>query len=366
MQNLFSKNNIFTYPNKSKKGLFSSLLIILLFIVIIFIIFLFYKVYSPSSIKNSYQEFVVKEGETVKQISGNLKNQNLIHNPFYFNFYIFIKRADKKLKTGVHQINTKMSVADIANILCGSQLSSEGKIIIIEGWNSKEIADYVSDFHARYSTNNSNYEKIKENFKKQFLAEIKNPEKYDYGFFADKPKESSLEGYLYPDTYYIYRDTEPEEIIKKMLNNFDQKITKEIRDQIRQQNKTLHEVLIVASIIQKEVKTPDEMRKVAGVYVNRLTADKALESDSTITYITGKNRTRASKKDLKIKNKYNTYRYKGLPPGPIGNPCLKAIQSVLNPEEHDFMFFITDDETGEAIFSKTGFEHQKKVEEHLE
>ena len=128
---------------------------------------------------------------------------------------------------------------------------------------------------------------------------------------------------------------------------------------------TLHEVLILASIIQKEVKSPDEMRRVAGVYFNRLAANKALESDSTLTYITGRKRARATGQDLKMDSPYNTYRYKGLPPGPIGNPCLEAIQAVLNPEEHDFMFFITDNETGEAMFSKTGKEHQKKVEEHL-
>ncbi len=365
MKNLFSQNNVFTYKRKSKKGLFSSLLIILVFLIIFFIIFLFYKIYSPGGIKNSYEEFIVKEGETVKQISSSLKDQDLIKHSLYFNFYIFVKRADKKLKTGVYQINTKMSVADIANVLTGSQLSSEGKIIIIEGWNSKEIADYISDFHARYSTDNTNYEDIKKNFKKEFLAEVNNAKEYDYGFFADKPKEATLEGYLYPDTYYIYRDTEPEEIIRKMLENFDQKVTKEIRDQIRQKEMTLHEVLILASIIQKEVKSPDEMRRVAGVYFNRLAANKALESDSTLTYITGRKRARATGQDLKMDSPYNTYRYKGLPPGPIGNPCLEAIQAVLNPEEHDFMFFITDNETGEAMFSKTGKEHQKKVEEHL-
>jgi len=363
---MFSKDNIYTHKRKKTRGYLTTAIIILVFVAVFFIIFSFYKVYTPNSLKNSFQEFVVKEGEATKQISANLQEKDLIQNSFYFNFYIFVKRADKKLKTGVYQINTQMSVADIANILTGSELSQEGKIIIIEGWNSKEIANYVADFHARYSTENGNYEEIKKNFKKKFLDEVNNPQKYSYGFFADKPKEASLEGYLYPDTYYIFRDTEPEEIIEKMLINFDQKVTKEIRDQIRDKDMTLHEVLTMASIIQKEVKTPEEMRKVAGVYFNRLAADKALESDSTLTYITGKNQTRASKKDLKIDSPYNSYLYKGLPPGPIGNPSLDAIMAVLNPEEHDFMFFITDDKTGEAIFSKTGFEHQQKVEEHLE
>lgn len=241
----------------------------------------------------------------------------------------------------------------------------EGKIVIIEGWNSNEIADYLANFHAKYAADKkTNYEEIKANFRQEFLQEVNNAGQYDYGFLADKPKNASLEGYLYPDTYNIYRDATPSEIITKMLDNFGQKINKNIRNQAKAKNLTLFETLTLASIVQKEVKTPEEMKTVAGLYFNRLNNDKALESDSTITYFTGKKETRASKKDLKIDNPYNTYKYKGLPPGPIGNPCLNAITAVLNPIQHNYFYFITD-ENGKAIFSETGEEHVEKVEEHL-
>jgi UPF0755 protein len=178
------------------------------------------------------------------------------------------------------------------------------------------------------------------------------------------PKNATLEGYLYPDTYFIYADSTPETIIRKMLDNFGKKVTKDIREQAKSKNMTLNQVLTMASIIQKEVKTPEEMKLAAGLYFNRLNANKALESDSTITYVTGNYDSRASTEDLKIKSPYNTYTHNGLPPGPISNPSLIAITAVLNPTESDYMFFITD-KSGKAIFSVTGEEHVENVEEHL-
>lgn len=364
-----NKSNIYTYKpknrSKQERNVWLPIVLILGIIIISAISFFFYKVNQPNSQDSKFIKFDVKNGESVKQVSQNLKNQNLIQSEFYFNSYIYFKFASKKIRSGNYEINTKMSIADIANIISGHELSKEGKIIIIEGWNSNEIADYIADFHAQYATTrNVSFDEVKENYKQKFSAEVKNASNYDYGFLADKPKEASLEGYLYPDTYFIYRDSTPEQIIKKMLDNFNKKVTKETRDQAKNKNMSLFEALTLASIVQKEVKTPEEMRNVAGVYFNRLAADKALESDSTITYITGENKTRASKKDLKIKSPYNTYLHKGLPPGPIGNPSLTAITAVLNPIESNYLFFITDN-SGKAIFSETGEEHIKKVEKHL-
>lgn len=241
----------------------------------------------------------------------------------------------------------------------------EDKIIIIEGQNSKEMADYIANFHAQYNNPfGQDKDRIRADFKDKFLEQVKNTSNYNYEFLADKPKDASLEGYLYPDTYYVYRDSESNEIIKKMLDNFNKKVTPEIINQIKAKNMTLYEVLTLASIVQKEVRTPEEMRMVAGVYFNRLKDGMSLESDSTLTYITGENKTRASSEDLKIKSPYNTYTHKGLPPGPIGNPSLIAINAVLNPEEHNYLFFITD-KNGKAIFSETGEEHVENVQEHL-
>ncbi|MDD3887154.1 MAG: endolytic transglycosylase MltG [Patescibacteria group bacterium] len=365
-----SKNNISVnkpskYLTQKNYHLFRIAIIVIASILLLVGIFFSRQFYKSNSKISKFVEFNVERGESVSLMAKKLHDQNLISNEFYFKTYIFLKRANKKVNPGKYELNQKMSIADIAGMVTGNKSSQQQKIVIIEGWNSKQIADYLADLYAKNNASkNVKYDELKNDFQEKFLAEVNNPQKYNYDFLADKPKDASLEGYLYPDTYFVYVDSNPETIIRKMLDNFVQKVTKKIIEQAKNQNMSLYEVLTLASIIQKEVKTPEEMKLAAGLYFNRLKADKALESDSTITYFTGNYDSRASAKDLQIKSPYNTYTHKGLPPGPISNPSLIAIEAVLNPTESDYMYFITD-KNGKAIFSETGQEHVENVEEHL-
>lgn len=340
-------------------------IIVIAAILLLIGIFFSRQFYKSNSKISKFIEFNVEKGEGVSLIAKDLHDQNLINSEFYFKTYIFLKNANKEVNPGKYELNQKMSIADIATMITGSKSSQQQKVIIIEGWNSKQIADYLANLYAKNNaTRNVKYDELKKDFQEKFLAEVNNPQKYNYDFLADKAKDASLEGYLYPDTYFVYADSNPETIIRKMLDNFGQKVTKNILEQVKSKSMTLNQVLTLASIIQKEVKSPEEMKMVAGLYFNRLKAEKALESDSTITYVTGNYDARASATDLQIKSPYNTYTHKGLPPGPISNPSLVAIEAVLNPTDSNYMYFITD-KSGKAIFSETGQEHVENVEEHL-
>ncbi len=150
-----------------------------------------------------------------------------------------------------------------------------------------------------------------------------------------------------------------------MLDNFSNKISEEMRRDILAQGKTLYEVLIMASIVQQEVIDIEEMKKVAGVYYNRLDLEMNLQSDATITYITGKEDPRPSDADTLVDSPYNTYLYPGLPPGPINNPGLDAIKAAVYPAEHSYFYFLTTLDTGEAVFSVTAGEHQEAREKYF-
>ncbi len=172
----------------------------------------------------------------------------------------------------------------------------------------------------------------------------------------DKPKNLNLEGYIFPDTYEIRKEENLEEIIIKTLQNLDSKLTKDIREDIDQQKRTIFEIITMASMIEKEVRTLEDKKIVSGILWKRLENNMPLQVDATIFYITGKKGTAISIEELKIDSLYNTYKYMGLPLGPICNPGLESIISAVYPEASDFWFYLSTPE-GETIFSKTLKEH---------
>ena len=161
-----------------------------------------------------------------------------------------------------------------------------------------------------------------------------------------------------------YNDSSIEEIASKMLNNFDLKLTDDLRAEIKGQDKTISEIIILASIIEKEAGNSEDMKKVSSVFTNRLKIGKALESDATINYVTKTGRARSTYEDLEIESPYNTYKYIGLTPSPIANPGIEAIKAAINPEETDYFYFLTK-EDGEAVFSITFKEHLKNKYKYL-
>lgn len=251
----------------------------------------------------------------------------------------------------------------------------EQTITTIEGWTVKDIANYLD----------------KEGIVKAelFLEAQANFDRSSFAVLANIPKMHDLEGFLFPDTYRIIKGSTAEQIIAKMVANTERKVATATAQASRkgsrfsipgyntlfvneqeQNGLTAYEVMTLASIVEKEAggfgsninaaKLLEERKIVAGIFLNRLSINKALESDATINYFTNSGRARSTGEDLAINSPYNTYKYRGLPPGPIANPSLSSIQAVLNPTETDYLYFFHTQPEGEVVYSKTFEEHRDK------
>lgn len=307
------------------------------------------------------KSFVIQDGEGVHQISRELKQDGLIDNSYIFESYVWYCQAGAKILAGEHEIKDNWSVRQLVNALTsGNDLQNEEAIRVIEGWNLNDLSDYFdkngliakADFFklVGYPAKSNN----------QIPAEWAS----QYPFLQAIPPGVSLEGYLFPDTYRIYKIAKPEEIIKKMLDNFQLKAWPQISQGLSAKKMTPNDILTLASILEKEAKTLPDKKAVAGVYYNRLKIGMALQADPTVNYITGKQTDRPSLDDLKSNNLYNTYKYPGLPPGPICNPGLDSIMAAVYPGKSDYLYFINTPD-GKLIFAKTLQEHQANRAKYL-
>lgn len=227
----------------------------------------------------------------------------------------------------------------------------EKVITIIEGWNLKQIDGYL---------------------KKEGVATDKaisdfrvGDYKADYDFLADAPAKADLEGYLFPDTYRIFASTTADEIVVKMLNNFAAKVSPEMMTEISRQKKTLHQVVTMASVVEKEVTSKNDMKIVAGIFWDRIKNGQALQSCATLAYVLGENKPQYTYEDTQIKSSYNTYINQGLPPGPIANPGLNAISGSIYPTYTNYNYFLSRPDTGETVFSATYEEHTANKQKYL-
>lgn len=198
----------------------------------------------------------------------------------------------------------------------------------------------------------------------EFIAAVKNTDQYKNAFIKDiktkKGVKYKLEGYLYPDTYKIYKSSKPEDLVQKMLDNFDQKYAELKKDYKGKRSMT--EIITIASMIEREAKVESERPVIAGVIENRLVRKMKLQIDPTVLYTTTKGLYNAKKvyyKDLKKKTVYNTYLISGLPAGAICSPAESSIKAAMNPKKHDYLYYRTDgSKKGTHVFTKTFNEHK--------
>jgi len=311
---------------------------------------------SPFDPNGTERLFTVNKGETVKQVAAGLEKEGLIKSAFYFKYRVW--RQKQSVKAGEYLIGPKLTTGEIIRILsAGEVVGRERTIRIIEGWNLKEIGAYLEKNSAVTA--------------KSFVALTGAPLsgwKFAFikpSFLADAPKTASLEGYLFPDTYKIFKDAAAEEIIFKLLDNFDKKLTAEMRREIKRQKKTVYEIATMASLIEKEVRSEADMKIVSGIFWERLANRVALNSCATLAYILGVNKPQYSLDDTKIESPYNTYKYRGLPPGPIANPGLNAVKAAIYPTPTAYNYFLSDPATGQTIYSKTLEEHNANKAKYL-
>jgi len=245
----------------------------------------------------------------------------------------------------------------------------EINVTIIPGWNLRQIAadwikkgiiDSEDELYNILGKPAYNYKAHRE--VAPIIFDV-NTSTHNY-FFKDKSEYLSFEGYLLPDTYRVYADAKPEDVIRKILMNLDDKITPEMRIEIDKQGKSFFEILTMASVVEKEAPSAESMGMVADIFWRRYKQNWALQSCATVNYITGKSDPAVTDKDRAIDSLYNTYKYPGLPLGPISNPSLTAIKATIYPIENDYWYFMSGDD-GEMHYAKTLEEHNSNVFRYL-
>ena len=319
-----------------------------LFFVFLLTAFYFFnrQVYFSRGAGSMAQAFEIKEGEGVKEIGKRLEEAQLIENDLYFDYFIWKTGSRGKLQAGKYELRANMTIPEIVQVLSlGEVVSNEIKITFPEGTSMKDMAEILNQ--KGFDGN-------------EFLKKIKNGEgiEADYEYLKSKPEKASLEGFLFPDTYIFLKDASVESIINRMLLNFDEKLTTQMRGAMKKQNRTIFEIVAMASILEKEVKTPEDMKIASGIFWDRIGAGMPLQSCATIAYVLGKEKKQYSYDDTRTPSPYNTYINKGLPPGPINNPGMNSLLAAIYPKETDYNYFLTDPETGKTIFSKTLEEHE--------
>lgn len=304
-------------------------------------------IYNNFGQRGAKKTFVIESGEGAKNIGDRLEKEGLISSAFGFQIYVWQKNAGSKIKAGEYEIETGQNIPAIAEILVNGQIrSNDIWITIPEGFNLQQIAAKVQS----------------SKFKVQIEPDIENiinnssqKIKRDYWFLADD-RVKTLEGFLFPDTYKFSEDASAEDVVKKMLDNFSKKIAP-LQNEIEAENKNIYDIITLASIVEKEVVSQEDMKIAAGIFLHRLEIGMLLQSDATVNYITQKGDPSPSYKDLETDSPYNTYKHAGLPPGPICNPGIKAIEAVLEPERTDYLYFLTP--SGQpTVYSKTLEEHE--------
>lgn len=307
----------------------------------------------------SATQITIDQGSSVTEIASKLKQAGVIGSELAFKLYAKSSGLAAKLQAGEYNLPSGINGPALMKLLTQGKTNKDEKVILIrEGQTNKEIENYLHD----------NNLIIDGSFYKQasvLVSALSTEQKAKYDFLAEAPTKVDLEGYLFPDTYRLFKDDGGEVLIAKMLDNFQAKVTSQMRADIKAQNKTLYQILIMASLLEKEVRGTEDMKLVSGLFWNRLRDSERLESCATLAYILGVNKPIYSFADTQIDSPYNTYRNDGLPPTPIGNPGIEAIKAAIYPTASDYKFFLSRPDTGETVFAKSYQEHLDNKDKYL-
>ena len=303
--------------------------------------------------KNNTEGIVVEipQGSTTNTISDILYKNNLIKNKAMFKISVKLSNKAQQFKAGKYLFNQTYSNKQIINDLSLGKIYNDGiKITIPEGSTSREIVSILVD---KKLGNEDSYEAL-----------ISNPKEFYNDFkFLEEDDITSLEGFLYPSTYYFDENSSEKEVLSTMLSQFNKVYTNKLRDRQKELNMTTEQVLNLASIVEKEAILDKDRPIIASVFYNRLEIGMPLQSDATIQYIFKERKKIVTYKDLEIDSPYNSYKNKGLPPTPISNPGIESIKATLYPEKTDYLYFVAKMDGGNN-YSKNYEDHLKYVKEY--
>ena len=299
--------------------------------------------------------FVVEPGETAGDIALRLKQLGLINDAELFRQLARYYKADSKLEAGRYELRPNMTMEDIIESLQHGRLE-EIVVTVPEGWRAEQIAEMLTEKMGMDSQG--------------FLALVQGGD-FDYEFLQGRPPGATLEGFLFPDTYYLPVQPTALDIIERMLSNFDQRFTVEMRQMAVGREMTIYEVVTLASIVEREAVVAEERPVIAGVFLNRLAADMTLDACPTVQYALGYQedtgqwwKTPLALEELdRVNSPYNTYLHQGLPPGPICNPGLASMLAVLEPVKTDYLYFLAKGD-GSHAFATTFEEHLQNQQKY--
>ncbi|MBI4714008.1 endolytic transglycosylase MltG [Candidatus Uhrbacteria bacterium] len=290
----------------------------------------------------------ISEGASVDEIARILEKQKIISSRLFFKTYAKLANVQSSLQAGIFELKPGMSFRAVVSTLTNAQ-AQEIQITIPEGYTLQQIGQAISKLLPQISI--ADWEKVTSSSSE--FADQQN-------ILSGIPSGQGLEGYLFPDTYCFRKDVDAKIIAEIMIITLKRRFAENdviIPDHLVMENgMTLHEVLTLASIVEREVRSKDDMAHVAGIFLTRLKIGMALQADSTVNFITGKQDSSVSLSDSQIDSPYNTYQNLGLPPGPISNPGMNAIKAVLEPLSSDDLYFLTASD-GQVIYAKTFDEH---------
>jgi|SRR3989344_1189890 len=322
-------------PNQYLEGKNTSFLLtnfcVLVFLAITLILNLRFQ--APSNFPDKIL-FTIEKGETLGEIAENLKKENLIKSTFWLKNSVILLKRENSIPAGDYFFDKSIGTFELAKrITSGDFGLTPIRVTIPEGLTIFEIAAL---------------------FQKNF-------DKFDRQEFIKLAWDK--EGYLFPDTYFFAPNTKPADFIEIMERNFKNKI-ETIKDELEKFDKPLETVLIMASIVEKEASVMEDRKMIAGILWKRLEMKMPLQVDVTFKYINGKNTYQLTRTDLKIDSPYNTYLYQGLTPTPISNPGLNAILATIQPEENDYLYFLSD-KRGNMFYAENHDDHVVNKNEHL-
>lgn len=293
----------------------------------------------PQTNMTKVRKLKISHGQSLAGISSMLYQKDIISNKWVFEFVTKLKGLDKSIQTGTFRFNNINTNHDIINNLAFGRPDRK-KITFLEGWNMKQVAQHLS------SVMKFEYDEV--------ISLLNNE-----NFISDlKIDSKTLEGYLFPETYYFFEGVDKKTIIKRLVKEHLSFWNEEALFKADSLGFTPAEIITLASIIEGEAIYDSERPVISAVYHNRLKKGMKLQADPTVQYIINDGPRRLLNKDLRIKSPYNTYMNRGLPPGPINSPGLQSLLAALNPQINDYFYFVAKGD-GYHTFSRNEKEHKR-------
>lgn len=308
----------------------------------------------PHDPSGAPRRFRVERGETAASIAERLERAGIIGSALAFRLRARTEGVDVRFEAGEYELSPAMRPSEIMARLQRGRFASE-ELTIPEGWRLAQIADAIE---AKVPGSREDFLRIASTYRS------------DHTLLKDRPAEATLEGYLFPDTYHVDRDTGMAKLTDAMVRRFAEKVTPDIVDRARQRGLDVHRLVTLASVVEREAQVPSERPTIAAVFLNRLRQGMPLQADPTVQFALRPTnapspggsywKAELSSTDLRIASPYNTYQNRGLPPGPICSPGIDAIRAVAEAEPSDLLYFVARPD-GSHAFARTLAEHNANV-----